>query len=38
MLQKVSVILYEIGEKPMVKDCCRVGVKRGDTLCPIEFS
>ena len=37
---KVETVLTEIGEKPVVRDCCRVGVKKTDvtTPRPIKFS
>ena len=36
---KVSEILQEIGEKPTVQDCCRVGLKKGTiTPRPVKFS
>ena len=38
--EKVQSLLSEIDEKPVVKDCCRVGVKRTPvkTPRPIKFS
>ena len=35
---KVSEILLEIGEKPTVRDCCRVGLRKGTTPRPVKFS
>ena len=38
--EKVETILEEIGEKPLVRDCCRVGVKKSAVRIPrpIKFS
>ena len=38
--EKVESLLTEIGEKPVVRDCCRVGVKRPQVKTPrlIKFS
>lgn len=36
--EKVESILQEIGEKPVVKDCCRIGVKKPDAVRPIKFT
>ena len=35
---RVEEVLAEIGEKPLVKDCCRVGLKRDAATRPIKFS
>ena len=35
---RVEEVLAAIGEKPLVKDCCRVGLKRETTTRPIKFS
>ena len=35
---KVETILADIGEKPVVKDCCRVGRNRENATRPIKFS
>jgi hypothetical protein len=31
--EKALMIFQEVGEKPMVKDCCRIG-KKGEMPCP----
>lgn len=38
LVSKVEDILEEIGEKPVVKDCCRLGMKKNDAIRPIKFS
>ena len=40
LLDRVEKVLEEIDEKPVVKDCVRVGMKRsGDSnLRPVKFS
>jgi len=35
---KVSEVLGEINEKPSLRDCCRVGLKRADTSRPTKLS
>ena len=35
---EVSKVLTEIEEKPMVRDCCRVGIKRVGSKRPVKFS
>lgn len=35
---KVSDVLLEIGEKPVVSNCCRVGVVKNSSPRPIKFS
>lgn len=35
---RVETILVEIGEKPVVKDCCRVGRNRENAIRPVKFS
>ncbi len=35
---KVLGILDEIGEKPLIKESCRVGFKRPDTTRPVKFT
>ena len=35
---KVEEVLGEIGEKPFVRDCCRVGIKRANSKRPVKFS
>ncbi len=35
---KVEEVLGEIGEKPLVRDCCRVGIKRASGKRPVKFS
>ena len=35
---KVETILADIGEKPVVKDCCRVGRNRENATRPVKFS
>lgn len=36
--EKSSEIFLEIGEKPAVKDSCRIGVKRGEAPRPVKLS
>ena len=36
--ERVSNILQEIGEKPTLRDCCRIGVKRSTYARPIKFT
>ena len=36
--EKASEIFLEIGEKPAVKDCCRIGGKRGEAPRPVKLS
>ena len=36
--ERVSDILLEIGEKPVVRDSCRVGIKKSSTIRPIKFT
>ena len=36
--EKVDEVLTEIGEKPRIKDCCRVGIKRVGGTRPIKFT
>ena len=36
--EQVSSILLEIGEKPVVRDSCRIGIKRSTTIRPIKFT
>ena len=38
LANKVSEILLEIDEKPVVKDCCRVGTKRDNLPRPVKFT
>ena len=35
---KVAEVLGEINEKPSLRDCCRVGLKRADTSRPTKLS
>jgi len=35
---KVSEVRGEINEKPSLRDCCRVGLKRADTSRPTKLS
>ena len=37
ILDKASEILLEVGEKPSVKDCCRIGRKNGDAPRPVKL-
>ena len=36
--EEVENVLIEIGEKPVVKDCTRVGQKRDDVPRPVKFT
>ena len=38
--EKIETVLEEIGERPLVRDCCRVGIKKtaAKTPRPIKFS
>jgi hypothetical protein len=38
--EKIETVLEEIGERPRVRDCCRVGIKKtaAKTLRPINIS
>ena len=36
--ERISNILQEIGEKPTLRDCCRIGVKRSTYARPIKFT
>ena len=36
--ERVSGILLEIGEKPAVRDSCRVGIKKSSNIRPIKFT
>lgn len=38
LVNKVEEVLCEIGEKPPIKDCCRVGLKKDNTMRPVRFS
>ena len=35
--EKASKIFQEVGEKPMVKDCCRIGKKKGEMPRPVKL-
>ena len=35
---KVEAVLAEVGEKPTVSDCCRIGTTRDDAIRPVKFS
>ena len=37
ILDKASEILLEVGEKPSVKDCCRIGRRNGDAPRPVKL-
>ena len=36
--EQVSDILLKIGEKPVVRDSCRVGIKKSSNIRPIKFT
>jgi hypothetical protein len=38
--EKIETVLEDIGERPLLRDCCRVGIKKtaANTPRPIEFS
>ena len=36
--ERVSKILQEVVEKPTLRDCCRIGVKRSTYARPIKFT
>ena len=35
---RVENILADIGEKPVVKDCCRIGRSQANATRPVKFS
>ena len=35
---KVEAVLAEIGEKPTISDCCRVGTRTDNSIRPVKFS
>ena len=37
LTERTSEILIEIGENPAVKDCCRIGLKRGKAPRPVKL-
>ena len=34
---KASAMLEEVKEKPLFKDCCRVGMTNGESPCPVKL-
>ena len=36
--ERVSGILQEIGEKPVLRNSCRIGIKKSFNICPIKFT
>ena len=35
---KVEEILSQLNEKPVIKDCCRIGFKKPESVRPIKFT
>ena len=35
---KVEAVLAEVGEKPTISDCCRIGTKTDSSIRPVKFS
>ena len=36
--EEVANVLKQIEEKPVIKDCCRVGTRKSDSKRPIKFT
>ena len=38
LVSRVESVLSEVGEKPVIKDCCRIGLKKENSVRPVRFS
>ena len=38
LVKQVDEVLCEIGEKPLIKNCCRVGHRKNNSTRPVKFS